>query len=145
MADDPAPFTMIVERGDRRVRRRDQVDRSRYVDGPAPVSPPTFLMTAAFWQAPENSPFTTNELTADISRMLHGEQEFVFHGPPPHAGDALRVTTRIVRSYEKVGRRGGAITFVESSAKYRAPDGRLVTEAKGLGIVTNQTLSRDPT
>ena len=42
------------------------------------------------------------ELAAmDQSRGMHAEQEYIFHGPPPVAGDRLVGTSRIAEIHEK--------------------------------------------
>ena len=50
-------------------------------------------------------------VTRDFANILHGEQEFSFHGPPPVAGTELIGLQSIDRTYEKVGARGGAMTL----------------------------------
>jgi hydroxyacyl-ACP dehydratase HTD2-like protein with hotdog domain len=73
----------------------------------------------------------------DPSRGLHAEQEFVFHGPPPRAGDRLVGTSRIAEIYEKTGRKGGTMTFVVMVTEFRDPDGRLVAESRLTGVETS--------
>ncbi|MCU4182980.1 MaoC family dehydratase N-terminal domain-containing protein [Acidiferrimicrobium sp. IK] len=137
-----APFTMVVELG--KVREFAAATKSTNPDyagdpGDHPVSPGTFLMSAAFWQKPENSPFFGVEL--NWHRILHGEQEFVFHGTPPRAGDVLTGVARIDRVYEKAGKRGGTMTFTESVTEFRNPAGELVAESRGTMIETSQAAS----
>ena len=63
-------------------------------------------------------------------RLLHGEQEFVFSGPPPAAGTELTAEARIDRVFEKEGKRGGTMTFVEVVTEYRDGSGAVVAEAR---------------
>ena len=47
------PFDMVVERGKIREFARATLSASpEYLDDPVPVSPPTFLVNAAFWTPP---------------------------------------------------------------------------------------------
>ena len=133
------PFTMAVEVG--KVAEFARATGSsnpayRGAPGDAVVSPGTFLMASAFWQQPGSSPLAGVAL--DWHHILHGEQEFTFHGPPPRTGDVLTGTTRIDRVYEKQGRRGGSMTFVEQVTEYRDPAGRLVAETRSTLIETSQ-------
>ena len=74
----------------------------------------------------------------DLRRLLHGGQEYVFHGPPPRAGVELTMQTRVDKIYEKEGKRGGTMTFVETVTEFRDPDGKLVAEARSTAIETGQ-------
>jgi N-terminal half of MaoC dehydratase len=130
-------FRMVVEQG--KVREFARATKSahpehlREVD---PISPPTFLASAAFWQGPEHSAW--GEVERNYERVLHGEQEFVFHGPPPRAGTVLTGRSRIDRVYTKQGRRGGELTFTEVVTEFRDAEGELVAETRSTAIVTSQ-------
>ena len=68
---------------------------------------------------------------------MHAEQEYIFHGPPPRAGDRLLCSSRIEDIYEKQGRRGGTMTFAVMVTEFRdAESGRLVAEARMTGVET---------
>jgi len=73
----------------------------------------------------------------DFERVLHGEQEFRFHGEPPRAGTVLEGRARLDRAYEKEGRRGGTMTIVEIVTEFRDASGRLVAEAISTSIETS--------
>ncbi len=136
------PFTMVVELG--KIREFARATKSRnpeYLESENPVSPVTFLQTAAFWQSRANSPY--GGAPANFERLLHGEQEFVFHGEPPRAGSVLTGQSRIERVYQKEGRRGGLMTFTEAVTEFRDEAGRLVAESKTTGIVTERAPSED--
>ena len=125
------PFTMAVELGKIREFVRATKSKNPAYDGEvgdAVLTPATFLMTSAFWQRPEHSPLSGVKL--NWHRILHGEQEFVFHGPPPRAGDVLIGVARIDKVYEKPGKRGGSMTFLEQVIEYRDGDGQLVAETR---------------
>jgi hypothetical protein len=98
-------------------------------DGPEAVMPPTFPITAWRW-APEGGRAAHGIPRA---RLLHGEQEFIFHGAPPRAGVALEVSERVVDRYEKAGKRGGTMEFVVVSTEFRR-DGELVVEMRSTFI-----------
>jgi hypothetical protein len=104
-----------------------------------PVSPPTFLMTQAFWSSSAGVPWDEIEGAEDIdrSRLLHGGQEFVFHGVPPRAGTRLVGRALIAADYYKEGRRGGTMRFIEVVQEFRTPDGRPVADLKVTIIVTS--------
>ena len=74
----------------------------------------------------------------DLRRLLHGGEEYVFHGPPPRAGEELTFQTRVDKIYEKEGKRGGTMTFVETVAEFRDADGRLRVECRSTAIETGR-------
>ena len=100
--------------------------------GPDAMIPPTFLTTAARWAPPG----ARVSVGFDRKRLLHGEQEYVFHGPPPRAGDDLIANERIVDRFSKPGKRGGTMQFATVVTEYRSSDGTLVAEAKATFIET---------
>ncbi|OHV57270.1 MaoC family dehydratase N-terminal domain-containing protein [Pseudofrankia sp. BMG5.36] len=138
----PAPgYTMEVELG--KIREFARATKSRnpdYLTAERPVSPATFLMTSAFWSDGAGVPWDDVEgyEEIDLGRVLHGGQEFVFHGEPPRAGIRLVGRAKIAADYVKEGRRGGTMRFIEVVNEFRTPDGRLVAEAKNTVIVTSQ-------
>jgi hypothetical protein len=135
LSDEPA--TMPVERGKiREFAKACQSDNTAYLSEGHPPVPPTFLTTVNFWMGSGTSPLA--RLDIDLRRLLHGGQEYVFHGPPPHAGTALTFQTRVDQIYEKEGKRGGTMTFVETVTEFRDPEGRLVAEARSTAIETGQ-------
>jgi len=130
------PFTMHVELGKlREFARATKSSNPAYLADEHPVSPPTFLMTAAFWQTAANRP---GGGARSYERVLHGEQEFVFHGEPPRAGTVLTGQSRIDKVYEKEGRRGGTMTFTETVTEFRDPQGTLVAETRSTVIETSK-------
>jgi hypothetical protein len=129
------PFEMVVERG--KVREFAAAVLASPDD---PVPPPTFLASHLLWWAPENRPVPAGVL--DRARLLHGEQEVVFHGPPPQIGDRLTVVARIDKVYEKEGGRGGAMRFVEWVTEFRDEQGELVAELRATMIETSPVAGR---
>jgi hypothetical protein len=130
-------YTMEVERGKiREFARATQSANPDYVEAECPVIPPTFLTTQQFWSPPGKGVFS--KVRMDLRRLLHGGQEYVFHGPPPAAGTRLHVRTRVEDILEKEGRRGGTMTFVITVTEFRDDDGRLVAEARSTAIETGR-------
>ncbi len=116
-------FDFVVERGKiAEFARAMQSDNPAY-SGPDAVVPPTFLVSMALWAPPGERP----DIGFDRRRLLHGEQEYVFFGPPPRAGDELRVSYRVADRYEKEGRRGGVMRFAVIVAEFRDAEGRVVS------------------
>ncbi len=138
------PFRMVIELGKIREFARATKSKNRAYDGEVgdkPLTPATFLTTAAFWQKPAHSPLSGVKL--NWSRILHGEQEFIFHGEPPRAGDILTGTARIDKVYEKAGKRGGTMTFLEQVVEFRNAHGDLVVESRSTMIETSKPARED--
>ncbi len=70
---------------------------------------------------------------------LHAEQHFTYHRPL-RPGDVLTVTSRPGEIWEKAGRRGGLLRFLETITEYRAADGELVVTARGVGVVPEKSV-----
>lgn len=131
-----ASYTVPVESGKvlefaRAVHGEDLVS-----DGDV-VIPGTFLTTAVFfWQTPEANPLKPGDL--DAQRVLHGEQEFVFHGPPPRPPATLRAQARISNVRRRDGKRGGTMTLVDITTEFRDEAGVLVAESRSTAVETAQ-------
>jgi N-terminal half of MaoC dehydratase len=125
-------YEMVVERGKIAEFAAAMQSQNPAYAGPGAIVPPTFLMSGALW-APEGAGV---EVGFDRRRLLHGEQEFIFHGPPPRAGQVLKVSDQIVDRYEKPGKRGGMMRFAVVFTEYRSEDGALVAEARKTLIET---------
>jgi hypothetical protein len=133
------PFRVLVEEGKvREFARAVKSSNPAYLaDGQPPTtSPVTFLASSAFWQGPGSSPLGGVEL--NWARILHGEQEFTFPGAPPAPGTELTAQARIDRIFEKEGKRGGTMTFVEMVTEYRDGSGAVVAESRSTMIETSQ-------
>ncbi|WP_082962988.1 MULTISPECIES: MaoC family dehydratase N-terminal domain-containing protein [unclassified Mycobacterium] len=134
---EPAPvgtvsqaWEMVVERGKlNEFATAMQSDHPAY-RGPDAVITPTFLISAARW-APAGSRVAVG---FNRKRLLHGEQEYTFHGALPRAGDVLTVCERVADRFEKPGKRGGAMRFAVVLTEFRRSDGTLVAEAKATYI-----------
>ena len=101
---------------------------------PSVVAPPTFAMVVQHFPDDTHSP--APELAdLDMRFMLHGAQEFVFERPL-FAGDVLHSEPGRVRSYEKEGRRGGKMKFLDIETVYRDQKGDIVLRTKTTAIQT---------
>jgi hypothetical protein len=133
-----APFEVRVEHG-------KVVEFARAVGldadaGEELVPPATFLTTARTWSGPGSDPWVG--VDRNRSRILHGEQEYVFHGRCPRVGETLTATTSIVSVHEKTGRRGGTMRFAVTVTEFRDAEGHLVAEARSTGIETERAATR---
>jgi hypothetical protein len=129
------PFDFPIELG--KVREFTRAIASRvpaFADGS--VTPPTFLMAADHWQTRSNAPW--GDRRPNLARLLHAEQEFVFHGPPPPVGTQLRGHARIDKRYVKEGKRGGTMTFTELVTEYHDESDRLVAEVRSTLVETSK-------
>jgi hypothetical protein len=134
------PYEMYVEIGKiREFAKATKSSNVAHLTGEHPVVPPTFLMTMMAWQGEGNSVW--HGVDRDLSRQLHGEQEFVFHGEPPRAGTRLRVSERMEDIYEKTGKRGGSMLFSVIVTEFHDESGQLVATATMTQIRTGQVPS----
>lgn len=127
-------YEVPIERGKIREFARAAQSHNPAYDGPDAVIPPTFLTTAGhFWQTGAHP---AADLGFELARILHGEEEYEFFGPPPHAGQTLTVTSRMGDRWEKEGRRGGVMRFAKLISEYRDASGTLVAEQRTTIIET---------
>jgi acyl dehydratase len=70
---------------------------------------------------------------------LHAEQHFTYHRPL-RPGTTPTVSSRPGETWEKTGRRGGRLRFVETITEYRDEDGELVVTARGVGVVPEKVV-----
>ncbi|HEY9563762.1 MAG TPA: MaoC family dehydratase N-terminal domain-containing protein [Nocardioides sp.] len=127
---------MPIERGKiREYARATAAARPAYVEATNPPVPPTFLATVVFWED-LTQVFTAPELIDELSRLgmvfdvqnlLSLEQEYVFHGPLPRAGEELR-TEVALRDVTPTPTRRGSMARVRFAVEFRDPDGRLRAE-----------------
>ena len=123
------------------------------------IPPPTFLTAAAHWdpnhnlkgvrripaphkpkqKAPAQSASDGGGGGRNVSRLLHGEQRFIYH-KPLHPGAVLTVTRKPGKRWEKEGKRGGTMQFSENISEYRDESGELVVTAIGVGIITGKVV-----
>lgn len=82
--------------------------------------PPTFLIALG-----SHAEFP---LKLDFKRMLHGEQEFIYHSPV-RIGDHLHCTMTVSDLYERVGK-SGTMQFLVLDTNMTAEDGTLVAVSR---------------
>jgi hypothetical protein len=135
------PFDLPVEFG--KIREFAKATGSRHLQhftAENAVTPPTFLMTAAFWQTAESNAWPKDR---DMRRVLHASQEFVFPKGPPHVGTTLTGQQRIEDSYSKEGKRGGTMTFTTLLTEYRDETGDIVAEVRNTLVETSKPPEAD--
>jgi len=114
-------------------------------DRRAPI-PPTFLSTVVFWDTPGEATRTPEVagalaslgIEADFRQLLSAEQEYVFHGPLPRAGDVLLTSHRFDSVETKEGRRGGTMVFVRFAVEFRDEAGDLRAECLYTSVYTTR-------
>lgn len=126
------PWELVVERGKIAEFADAMLSDEPAYRGPDAIIPPTFLTSGARW-APPGVRVTVG---FDRKRLLHGEQEYVFHSELPAAGDVLTAQERIVDRFSKPGKRGGEMRFATVVTEYRDAAGALVAEARATFIET---------
>ena len=96
--------------------------------GPDAVAPPTFLQVAGgFWEDRDARPQPVPAF--DLSRVLHGEQEFEYVRPL-RANETLFGTTSLESITEKVGRRGGSMRVAVLATTFTDERGETVAVSK---------------
>ena len=127
------PFSLDVERGKcfefaRAVLSQDPAQLS------GEVSHPTFLSTTLHWEKHVEgaNPWALVEMSEELG--MHAEQEFVFHGPPPAAGERLTAQARIDDIWEKQSRSGHRLIFVRMVTTFRDASGTLRAESILTGV-----------
>ena len=132
---------MLIEVGKvREFARATKASDHEYFDGWDSISPPTFLTTASLWMEERHAPAKVAGL--DMRRILNGSQEFTFYGPPPKAGTRLTGQGRIDKVYEKEGRRGGKLSFMEIVYTYVDDANALVAEVRSTIIETSKSVTQ---
>ena len=134
------PYAVTVERGKiKEFARAIGNDDPLYLDdrvGAASawgdvIAPPTFSITFRH-EAADTTAFL-KELGTDISRILHGEQEFeIFR--PLQPGQTYLCRARIVDIYEKTGR-SGPMAFVVRETSIADGSNEIVATMRGVTVV----------
>ena len=133
------PFVVTVERGKiKEFARAIGDDNPFYVDdrvGQASewgdiIAPPTFMTT--FRDGADSGDFL-RDLGTDVSRLLHGEQEFELHRPI-RAGETFLCRSRVVDVYEKTGR-SGPMGFVVRETAVTDRTNELVATIRSVTVV----------
>ena len=103
---------------------------------PSVVAPPTYSSVGSFY-TPRGGGGGAGGAMADLDMrfVLHGGQEFNFERPI-FAGDVLTSEPGETSSYEKQGRRGGTMKFIDTETVYRDQQGEVVLRVKSTLIQT---------
>ena len=134
------PYAVTVERGKIKEFARAIGDLSPfYLDdevGRASewgdiIAPPTFAVT--FRDESQDTGALLRDLGTDISRILHGEQEFE-QRKPIRPGETYLCRTRIVDIYEKTGR-SGPMAFVVRETAVTDRENDIVTVMRGITVI----------
>ena len=135
-----APYVVHVERGKIKEFARAIGDLSSFylddeVGRASPwgdiIAPPTFAVT--FRDERADTGALLKDLGIDISRILHGEQEFE-HYKPIRPGDTLLCRGRISDLYEKSGK-SGPMAFVVRETTITDADNEVVARVRGITVV----------
>jgi hypothetical protein len=106
-----------------------------HFEGRTPVIPPTFLAAQFFWEKRVEGANPWDLVQMSEERGMHAEQEYVFHGPPPRAGDRLIAQSKITEINRKTSRSGKELVFVKMVTEFRDADtGALRAEAILTGV-----------
>lgn len=128
-------YQMPLERGKVREFARATKSKNPAYEGPQAIIPPTFLTHARLaWEPGIDSPIAG--LGFDMRRVLHGEEEYIFHGAPPRVGQTLTVEAKLGERWEKEGKRGGTMRFAQVINEFRDADGNLVAEQRSVVLET---------
>jgi acyl dehydratase len=95
------------------------------------IAPPTFLTT--FRDDNTNTAAFLEELGTDISRILHGEQEFEIHRPIK-PGETFLCRGRVVDIYEKTGK-SGPMAFVVRETTATDAEGEIAAVSRHITVV----------
>lgn len=95
------------------------------------IAPPTFPIT--FRDETTDTAVLLRDLGVDISRILHGEQEFE-HFKPIRPGETYLCRTRVVDLYEKAGR-SGPLAFVVREMSVTDGDNDIVARVRQVTVV----------
>jgi hydroxyacyl-ACP dehydratase HTD2-like protein with hotdog domain len=87
-----------------------------------------------FWENWVDGANPWSKVEMSEERGMHAEQEYIFHGTPPRAGDRLKATSRITEITDKQSRSGAILTFVKMVTEFRDLSGTLVAESILTGV-----------
>jgi hypothetical protein len=143
---------MPVERGKiREYAVATGASRPAYLDNPAAPVPPTFLATVVFWMpvgetlrdAAVLRACAAVGVPASRGSLLSLEQEYVFHGPPPRAGDTLRPAERLTGVEVKRTRDGRAMVLIRFTVSFHGADGTVRAECHYTSAYVQRSADRE--
>jgi hypothetical protein len=77
-----------------------------------------------------------------VGSGLHAEQHYTYH-QPLRAGMVLSANTRDGETWEKQGRRGGKLMFMETITDYTDEKGELIVTARSVGVRTERVVEQE--
>jgi acyl dehydratase len=134
------PFVVTVERGKIKEFARALGDLNPFylddrVGGASEfgdiIAPPTFLTTFRDESADSGAFF--RELGTDISRVLHGEQEFELHRPI-RPGETFLCRSKVIDVYERTGK-SGPMAFVVRETSVTDATNEIVATARHITVI----------
>lgn len=140
-------YEVDIERGKiRDFARAMSAPLPDFMEGRHPVIPATLLVSAPYTfgytlERPRGTVFET--IDHDFSVPLHAEEAFVFHGPPPRAGDRLIAQASLESVTEKSGTSGGDLTFLTMLTIYSSDAGIRVAEQRSTTVTTSNSPGGD--
>ncbi len=135
-------YEVDIERGKiREFARAMAAPLPEFVEGRHPIVPATFPVSLPYtWgytlERPRGTVFAGVE--HDLTVSLHAEESFVFHGPPPRAGDRLTARPSLESVKEKQGGSGGTLTFLTVLTEYRDVADLVRIEQRSVSVTTSQ-------
>ena len=142
---------MPIERGKiREYATATAAARPAYLDDPKAPVPPTFLATVVFWM-PIGETVRSPEVLgacaeagvqADLGTLLSLEQEYAFHGPPPHAGETLQTAERLSGIEVKRTRDGRPMVVVRFTVAFHDEHDELLAECHYTSAYVQQQARR---
>lgn len=137
-------YRMPLEEGKVREFARATQSRNPAYHGSDAIIPATFLTHARLAWEPRNEA-QIEQLGFELRRILHGEEEYVFHGPPPQVGQTLTVSTRTEERWEKEGKRGGTMRFARIVNEFHDASGNLVATQSSVIVETAKPVKKQDT
>lgn len=138
-----APFTFEVDKSKIRELAQalgddnpiyDDDEAARAAGLPGIVAPPTFATLFKMWGEGGSSPHIKT-IGGDVLRLLHGEEEFEYHGLI-RPGDVITGQTQVVSIEEKKGR-GSNLDIVKLQTDYHNQRGELVVVGRTTIVLRN--------
>jgi len=98
---------------------------------PTIPAPPTFLFSLELLAPDPPEADAIKLLKVDISKVLHGEQQFDY-GAPIYAGDTIKLKTKVSDIYEKAG---GALEFIVQETEGTNQRGESIGRGRSIIVV----------
>ncbi|MEQ9490981.1 MAG: MaoC family dehydratase N-terminal domain-containing protein [Alphaproteobacteria bacterium] len=140
-------YEVDIERGKiRDFARAMSAPLPDFLEGRRAVVPATFLVAAPYTfgytlERPRGTVFQT--IDHDFSVPLHAEESFLFHGPPPRAGDRLIARASLEKVVRKSGSSGGDLTFLTMLTTYKSETGEPVADQRSVTVTTSNSPGGD--